>query len=67
MTIEQNEHDIIIKMSAPINMRAAQKVIDYFNLVESISKNQGTEEQVLELTRESHKEWLKRNASRFDK
>jgi len=65
MIIERDNEDIIIRISAPVNMKSAQKVIDYFNLVESISKNQGTEEDATALAREFHKEWWKENRQRF--
>jgi hypothetical protein len=67
MLIERDKEDIVIRLNAPINMEAAQRVIDYFNLLESISKNQGTEEQAEELAWESHRSWLKENAHRFAK
>ena len=67
MVIERDKEDIVIRLNAPINMRAAQKVIDYFNLLESISKNKGTEEQAEELAWESHRNRLKENAHRFAK
>jgi hypothetical protein len=67
MVIERDKEDIVIRLNAPINMSAAQKVIDYFNLLESISKNQGTEEQAEELAWEAHRNWMKENAYRFTK
>ena len=67
MVIERDKEDIVIRLNAPTNMRAAQKVIDYFNLLESISKNKGTEEQAEELAWESHRNRLKENAHRFAK
>jgi hypothetical protein len=67
MTIERDKDEIVIRLNAPIDMKAAQKVIDYFNLIESISKNQGTEDQAAELAWESHRDWLAENSHRFIK
>ncbi|MHA4739415.1 hypothetical protein [Dyadobacter sp. MSC1_007] len=67
MVVEQQNEDLVIRVSRPIDMRAAQKLLDYFNLMESISKNQGTEEQATELAREVNKNWWAANRSRFIK
>lgn len=67
MIIEQQNQDLIIWVSRPIDIRSAQKVVDYFNLMESISKNQGTEEQATELAREVHKDWWAKNRNLFVK
>jgi hypothetical protein len=67
MVIERENDNIIIKLDSSANMKAIQKIIDYFNLVDSIPKNQGTEEQVAELARESHLNWIKENQHRLSK
>ncbi len=67
MVIEQQNQDLIIRIGRPADMRVVQKLLDYFNLMESISKNQGTEEQATELAREVHKNWWAENRSRFIK
>ena len=67
MVIEQQNQDLVIRVSRPIDIRSAQKVVDYFSLMESISKNQGTEEQATELAREVHKDWWTKNRSLFIK
>ncbi|MCF2447521.1 hypothetical protein L0657_26435 [Dyadobacter sp. CY345] len=66
MVIEQQNQDLIIRISTPADIRATQKVVDYLNLMESISKNQGTEEAA-ELARDIHKEWWVKNRSLFVK
>ncbi|GLU56727.1 hypothetical protein [Dyadobacter frigoris] len=65
MIIEQQNQDLIIRVTAPADIRATQKVVDYLNLMESISKNQGTEEQATELARDVHNEWWIKNRSLF--
>ena len=67
MIIEQQNQELIIRVSRPVDIRSAQKVVDYFNLMESISKNQGTEEQATELAREVHKDWWSKNRNLFIK
>lgn len=68
MTIERDKQDIVIRLDASlIDIAEVQKFADYFRLIESNAKNQGTEEQAAELARESHKDWLKENAHRFVK
>lgn len=67
MIIERQNQDIIIKASSAINMSAVQKLIDYINVLEIVSENEGTEEQALELSREANKNWWNQNHSRFIK
>jgi hypothetical protein len=65
MVIEQTEQGILIKTNLPVNMKAVQKIADYFDVLEIVSRAQGTEEQAAELAKESNKNWLKENAHRF--
>lgn len=65
MIIEQQNQDLVIRVTAPTDIRATQKVVDYLNLMESISKNQGTLEQATELARDAHNEWWIKNRSLF--
>lgn len=67
MTIERENDNLVIKLDDSVDMKAVQKIIDYFNLMDSIAKNQGTEDQVEELAMESHKDWLKENKHRLSK
>ncbi len=68
MIIERDKQDIVIRLNASlIDIEEVQKFADYFRLIESNAQNQGTEEQAAELARESHKDWLKENAYRFNK
>ncbi len=65
MTIERQNQDIIIKASSSINMNAIQKLVDYINVLEIVSENKGTEEQALELSRETNRNWWSQNRGRF--
>lgn len=67
MVIERQNQDIIFRLNGSLDIRAAQKLVDYFNLMESIAKNQGTEEQATGLAREVDKAWWAKNRSRFIK
>ncbi|MBB5283107.1 hypothetical protein HNQ92_001233 [Rhabdobacter roseus] len=46
-------------------MEAVQKLIDYINILEITSKNQGTEEEAAELAREVNKKWWSENKARL--
>jgi hypothetical protein len=65
MVIEQTEQGIFIKTTLPVNMKVVQKIADYFEVLEIVSRGQGTEEQAAELANESNKNWLKENSHRF--
>lgn len=67
MVTERQNQDIVFRLNGSVDIRAAQKLLDYFNVLETISKNQGTEEQAAELAREVDKEWWAANRSRFIK
>ncbi len=65
MVVERTEQGILIKTTAPVNMRALQKIIDYFNLLEITSRAQGTEEEAAVLADEIDKKWWAENKHRF--
>jgi len=65
MVIERTEQGILIKTTAPVNMKAVQKIIDYFNVLEITSRAKGTEEQAAELADEVDKKWWAENKHRF--
>ncbi|MDP9046997.1 MAG: hypothetical protein M3N14_02600 [Bacteroidota bacterium] len=68
MIIERDKQDIVIRLNASlVDIEEVQKFADYFRLLESNAQNRGTEEQAAQLARESHKDWMKENAHRFDK
>ena len=46
-------------------MEAVQKLIDYINVLEITSQNQGTEEQAAALAKEIDKNWWSENKHRF--
>ena len=66
MIVERENENIIIKVNPSlVGMAEIQRTIDFFRLLESNAKNQGTKEQVDELSRESHQNWLKENQHRI--
>lgn len=66
MTITQEDNDIIIRLDASlIDIKDIQRFADYFRMLESNAKNKGTDEQVEELVRDSHKHWLEINKDRL--
>ncbi len=67
MVTERQNQDIVFRINGSVDIRAAQKLLDYFNVMETISRNQGTEEQAAELAREVDKAWWTDNRSRFIK
>ncbi|GAB2770839.1 hypothetical protein GCM10027275_11930 [Rhabdobacter roseus] len=63
--ITRQNRNIIIETDDSINMEAVQKLIDYINILEITSKNQGTEEEAAELAREVNKKWWSENKARL--
>jgi len=67
MVVERQNNEIIIRLPGSMNIDAIQKMVDYFNVMEIVSQNKGTEEQAAELAREVNKKWWTENRSRFIK
>lgn len=68
MIIERDKQDIIIRLkSSLIDIEEAQKLADYFRLIESNAQNQGSQDDVDTLTRISQQNWVKENKSRYIK
>jgi hypothetical protein len=65
MIIEQTGEGILIKTTAPVNMKAVQKIIDYFTVLEIASRSKGTEEQAAKLADEVDTKWWQENKHRF--
>ncbi|GAB2565165.1 hypothetical protein [Spirosoma areae] len=65
MVITRQDKNILIQTNGSINMEAVQRLIDYINVLEITSQNQGTAEQAAELARDVNKKWWSENKSRF--
>jgi len=67
MTVERTKNEVIIRLPTTMDFQKIEEWIEYFRLMEIISKNKGTEEEALKLTRELDKEWWEKNRNRFIK
>jgi len=68
MIIERKDEGLLIKAdSDTINMPGVQKLIDYLNVLDITSRNQGTEEQAVEWADEVDSKWWQANKHRFIK
>ncbi len=65
MVIERNNNEIVIRLPDSVDLLEVQRLLDYFGFTESVSKNQGTEEQAAQLAREVEKSWWNENKHRF--
>jgi len=55
MVIERDKNNILIKIDDSVDMKPIQKLIDHLNLMESVAKKQGTEEEAAALAAEIDK------------
>lgn len=65
MTITRQDGNILIQVSDSVDIGAIQRLIDYLDVLETVSQNQGAEEEAAELAREVNKKWWAENKSRF--
>ena len=67
MVVERQNNEIVIRLPGSMNIDAIQKMVDYFNVMEITSQNQGTEEEAAELARQVNKNWWSQNRHRLIK
>lgn len=67
MTVERKKDEILIRLSANLDLKKIESMVEYFNLVDILSQNKGKEEDAIQLAREVNKTWWKKNRSRFIK
>lgn len=65
MIIERTSEGILIKTTVPTDTRSAQRVIEYFNLLEIASHKQGTEKEAALLADEVDRKYWEANKHRF--
>ena len=65
MVFERTAEGIIIKTTAEINLKALQRIIDYFTALEISARAQGKQEQADEFASEVNKKWWAENKRRF--
>ncbi len=61
MTIEKNNDEIILRMSNNVDLDYLQKLVDYIEYEEAISKSKATEEEIEELAIKSKSDWWQQN------
>jgi hypothetical protein len=67
MVIERTSEEIILRLPSSMDTSILQKIIDYLQFKEIISKSEASEEQASELARESKENWWNENKHRFTK
>jgi hypothetical protein len=67
MQIQRTQDELIIRLpnAVKINIDFIQKFIDYLRFMEISSKNQASEEQILELANEINQSWWQANKSKI--
>ncbi len=67
MKIERTENELVIRLPLTSNILQLEKYINYFKVMEILSKAQGTEEQgtTQKLAEEANEYWYEKNKSRF--
>lgn len=65
MVIERTTEGILIKTTVPTDTKSAQRIIEYFNLLEIASHKQGTEEEAAQLADEVDRKFWEANKHRF--
>lgn len=65
MKIERTENELVIRLPLTSNILQLEKYINYFKVMEILSKAQGTEEQAQKLAEEANEYWYEKNKSRF--
>ena len=65
MGIEKTDDEIIIRVSAGVNLDIIQRSLDYIRYVEITSKSKATQEDADKLAKQSKKEWWAKNGATY--
>jgi hypothetical protein len=65
MIIENNNNEIIIKISANVNLEDIQKSLDFIRYKEIISKSKGTQDDTDRLAEEVNRDWWSKNKDKY--
>ena len=65
MIIESKENEIVIRISANVNLEEIQKSLDFIRYKEILSKSQGTQEDADNLAKEVNKTWWSKNKNKY--
>ncbi|MCH8317099.1 MAG: hypothetical protein IIA88_01155 [Bacteroidetes bacterium] len=65
MTIERTKDEILIRLQSTMGFKKIEAWIEYFNVMDILSKSKGTEKEALKLAKEVNTKWWVKNKSRF--
>jgi len=65
MTIERTKDEILIRIPSTMDFKKIEAWIEYFNVMDILSKSKGTEEEALKLAKEVNTKWWAKNRNRF--
>ena len=65
MIIENKNDEIIIRISAHVNLEDIQKSLDFIRYKEILSKNEGTQSDADDLANKINSDWWKKNKSKY--
>ena len=65
MIIESNKNEIVIRISANVNLDEIQKSLDFIRYKEILSKSKGTQEDADSLAADINKAWWAQNKSKY--
>ena len=67
MVIERTNKEILLRLTADMDITGLQRIINYLQYKEYIMKSEGTEEPANQLANESKRRWWTENKERFFK
>ncbi len=65
MQIERTNKEILIRVSADMDLSGLQRLLDYIRFCEITSKSKATEKEIENLVQESKETWWKENKNDF--
>jgi hypothetical protein len=65
MIIESKNDEIIIRISAEVNLEDIQKSLDFIRYKEILSKSKGTQEDADALAKKINNDWWNENKSKY--
>ena len=65
MTIERTKDEILIRIPSTMDFKKIEAWIEYFNVMDILSRSKGTDEEALKLAKEVNTKWWAKNRNRF--
>lgn len=65
MKIERTDKEIIIRIPNYIDIKKAQRIIDYIRYLETTSNSKATQQDVDKLANDVNREWWEKNKDTF--